>query len=123
MKQSYLTGHPAYLFLFLAFLVLLLVSCEKDETTPPVVDACENTNYTYTTGIKTLFDTKCATSGCHNGNNTLVDYSAYPSIYNDRVKLRDGINQGLARVTNGRAQLTQQEELKILCWIKDGAPE
>ena len=115
MKQSYLTGHPAYLFLFLAFLVLLLVSCEKDETTPPVVDACENTNYTYTTGIKTLFDTKCATSGCHNGNNTLVD--------NDRVKLRDGINQGLARVTNGRAQLTQQEELKILCWIKDGAPE
>lgn len=109
---------------FLSFtLALLIAACNKDDTPTPVVGVCNNTNYTYTNEIKAIFDAKCATASCHNGNNSLADYSNYAGVYNDRDKLRDGISQCLNAIINGRANISRAEIDKISCWIRDGAPE
>ena len=102
--------------------LILFTGCEEDEVVP-VIDRCADTNYTYTDDVKAIFDSSCAASSCHGGTNELQDYSSYQGVFEDRVKLRSGINQGLEQLTGGRAQLTEEEKGIILCWIEDGAPE
>lgn len=108
----------------LATIVVITVSvgCAED-VVEPMGDDCTGTKYTYTTEIKMIMDTNCASSGCHNGENSLSDYSTYQGVYKDRSKLKNGITIGIEQVTGGRARLTSAEQQMLWCWINAGAPE
>lgn len=58
-------------FLFLAVFTFSLVACYRDneeELYPNENNsgACDTTGVTYTTKVKSIVDTYCATTGCHN---------------------------------------------------------
>ncbi len=123
MKHKFQKNQLSFTALFLLLLFSILLSCGEEEMESPMVDECDNTNYTYTSDIKQIFDVNCATSGCHDGSNNLTDYSIYQGIFVDRFMIRNGINQGISTVLDGRADLREDEQEIILCWIRDGAPE
>ena len=108
--------------LFLLLIMLITNACGDDELEPDML-SCDNTNYTYTNDIDPIMRGNCAASGCHDGVTSLSDYSTYQGVFDDRFVLKNGIERGLEQLTNGRAQLTQNEKDLIVCWVIDGAPQ
>jgi len=43
-------------------------SCSKDKTPPPVDCVVSDSVNTYTKSVKVIFDSNCASSGCHDAN-------------------------------------------------------
>ena len=127
MKRNLFSISSKFRIFFIFALLTVFLSCEKDEVIPepPVEmgDFCKDTNYTYSTDIKPIMVSNCATSSCHDGSNSLPDYSTYAGVFDDKARIRNGIIIGLTQLTGGRAKLTKEEEETILCWIKDDAPK
>jgi len=62
--------------LIACFGILFLAACDPEE---PEVTSCDTENLTYTNDIKSIFDTSCAYSGCHDATTVAasVDLSTY----------------------------------------------
>lgn len=87
--------------------------------------ACDIANVTYDVDIKPIISANCAIPGCHASGFGAGDFTTYAGL---KAKVDAGING----TVNDRVvilkdmplggSLTQDEILKIDCWIKDGAP-
>lgn len=108
-----------------SFLLLLMMgimfACGDDaEEMEPVVDPCDGTEYTYTSNVKSIIDSNCATANCHDGSNARPDYRTYDGIFAFRI-------QAATRAANGSmppSGALPDDMVEILqCWVADGGPE
>ena len=104
---------------FLCFNVLLVVltACKKDKDTEKLTPACDGSAPTYQNTIKSIIDTKCATSNCH------ASYSSYsgllPALQNGSFRREVLVDQTMPQGSS----LTQDQLNKIQCWVDDDFPE
>lgn len=97
--------------------VLIISSCKKETET---VDC---STVTYSSKIKVIIDSKCATSGCHDASSVNGDFRSYaglsPVLLNGKFK-----NEVITKKTmpkGGTLSTTQIEEIN--CWLNAGALE
>jgi hypothetical protein len=111
-----------------SFVVLSIVSCKKESTTPTTYD-CSGVVPTYTTDIKMIMDNNCAISGCHNASSRADgrDYSNYSSVKSGSSSNAFlGSMQHLSAykaMPQGRSKLSDAQLKTISCWIQNGTPE
>jgi hypothetical protein len=124
------------IFSFAVSTLLIIQSCKKDEKESGTGNAtyisaadCTGSTPTYTRDIKPIFDTKCATSGCHAATNpahslNLATYDASKSQFNDHAMLCS-INQdaGCSKMPQGGSKLPAADIKSITCWAKNGFPQ
>ena len=107
--------------------IILIVRCTTDQEViePPVIpEQCDTSTVTYDNYIKNVIDTKCATSGCHNGSQ-FPDLSTYAGVKanadNGRIKAR-AIDNNPSAMPPG-TPLPQSTKDSIQDWIDQGACE
>ena len=106
-----------YLYLLLAVsLASGAYSCKKDNA-GKLTPSCDGSHPTYQSSIKSIIDSRCATSNCH------PNYATYDGLLSD---LQGGsfrrevlVNQTMPQGSS----LTQDQINKIQCWVNDGFPE
>lgn len=114
-------------YLFLCALVLAFFSCGDGEE-DPMVDECNTDNITYTNTVATIFNSTCATPGCHVGPNTAtfpLENYAQSVLAVGFGQIVDAINHAsnVEPMPRGADKLEQCDIDKITAWINAGAPE
>ncbi len=108
-----------FLFFISAFIIS---SCTYDKAE---ISPCENADAKYGQDIAPLVATRCALSGCHNGDSISVgNFNNYAEI-----KLRVDNGQFKSTVIDSRSMppvnkpaLSGDEFNKLKCWFDAGAP-
>ena len=114
----------SYLPVFMFLLVLLAVACSKDDD-----DTCDTTDITYSNTVADIFDTSCATSGCHvYGNEANAVFSLQGYANSKAAADLGGIVAAISHesyfpMPKGADKLGQCEIDKISAWVAAGAPE
>lgn len=92
----------------------------KEELYPNLSADCDKP-LTYNTGIKTLIDNNCASSGCHTAGGSAIDLSTYTLVKNNAAKITDrAITQKNMPAPSG---MSSCNITKLDNWIKAGMPE
>lgn len=108
------------LLLFLFLLNICACTYEKSE---PLL--CDNVNSNYTQSVVPIILTRCAVSGCHNGDSTSV------GNFKNYMELKERVNNGLfnSKVIVEKSMppptvpaLKKEEYLILKCWYDSGAP-
>lgn len=105
--------------LVLATMIAVLVAgaCKKKPQ-------CDGSNPTYTANIKSIIDSNCNSSGCHNtgsGNGVFTTYTGLkPNLDNGSFKKAVLEDQTMP---DGSAKLSRDQLNKIQCWSENGYPE
>jgi hypothetical protein len=78
-----------------------------------------DTGVSWSSEVQSIITNNCATSGCHNGNQS-PNLSSLSGVQNnkDQVKSRTANN---SMPPSGRTPLTAEQKAKIACWVDDGA--
>ena len=127
-KMLFIVGYSASLY-------VAFQACKKTETVvgnstanSTYINAadCTGSTLTYTSNIKPIFDSKCATSGCHIGASAAhgLDLSTYDkakSQFNVHAFLC-AINQdaGCSKMPETGSKLPAADIKSITCWAKNG---
>jgi SprB repeat len=85
----------------------------------PAVVAREDTGTSWLTEVKPIIDTNCATSGCHNGSNSLPDFRTLSNVQSNKLQVRSRTQSG--DMPRGGGTLTTSQKALIACWVDDGA--
>lgn len=107
-------------------ILLWLTSCEKETSKPepnPVQEPpCRPT---YTSDIKAIVNTKCAISGCHDGNSGIVGFKEYATLKEraDNGRIKSYVFELKIMPPSTAVQLTDDEKKLVECWLDNGAPE
>lgn len=110
--------------LLLTCCVIGVAACNKEPTTtePEQPAPCHPT---YIADIKTIVSTRCAISGCHDGNSGVVAFTTYAPLkeraHNGRIK--SYVFELKIMPPASAAQLTDDEKRLLQCWLDNGAPE
>lgn len=103
-------------FLFAVALVTGAYSCKKDNA-GNLTPSCDGSQPTYQSSIKSIIDTRCATSNCH------PNYATYegllPALQGGSFRREVLVDQTMPQGSS----LTQDQINKIQCWVNDGFPE
>jgi mono/diheme cytochrome c family protein len=95
-------------------------SCKKD-------DNCNTSDVTYTNTVKSILDSNCALSGCHNsgsGNGSLASYDdAVAFAAQGRIVGAIKHQDGFVAMPQTGGKLEDCEINQIEAWISDGAPQ
>ncbi len=109
-----------------ALTVAVLQSCKKETLKPepnPVPEPpCQPT---YTSDINAIVNTKCAISGCHNGNSGVVGFTSYTPLKEraDNGRIKSYVFELKIMPPASAAQLTEDEKKLLQCWLDNDAPE
>lgn len=113
--------------LFLVGIAIIgIASCTKTDT---ITYDCTGLSPTYTTDIKPILDSKCATSGCHDATTKAngINLSNYADSKSESSRTRFmGSMQhssGYKPMPENQAKLSDASLQKIYCWIQNGAPQ
>lgn len=79
-----------------------------------------DTGTSYAGDVDTIIQTKCAISGCHNGSNSLPDYTKFGELQSRAIGVKSRTQSGDMPRTGS---LTQAEIDIIACWVDDGAKD
>ena len=93
--------------------VSLLNSCKQ------ISPLCEDTDFTYNDEVKIIIDANCSTSGCHDQNATIGDFSSY-------IELEKYLNNGkfkkhvftLGDMPKG-FDLSFNDKAVLQCWMEN----
>ncbi|MGM0579684.1 MAG: c-type cytochrome [Bacteroidota bacterium] len=77
------------------------------------------TGISFSNDIKSIIDTNCAISGCHNGTQS-PNFSEDENIFQNASRIKTRTGSG-AMPPAGRPDLTDDEIQAIACWVDDGA--
>jgi len=108
------------------FCSIVLISCQKDPIS--TVD-CTGVTPKYSADIKSILDTNCATSGCHNSESKQagIDLSTYSGAKN--ISLQDRFlgaiqhKKGFLPMPENSAKLSEDKIDLLTCWVQNGAVE
>jgi uncharacterized membrane protein len=103
------------IFLLLIFVILVAVSCKKNEAYTPT---CGSTVPSFATNVKAIITTNCAKSNCHSANGPQSPFTSYIQIKSAASGIRGNIISGNMPKTGS---LTTEEKNMIVCWIDAGA--
>lgn len=93
----------------------LLGSCKKDSK--KLTPSCDGSKPTFTSGVKSIIDSKCASSGCHPGYST---YNGIKGITQNGDFTKEVLNdQTMPKNTS----LSQDQINTLQCWANNGFPE
>jgi hypothetical protein len=112
--------------IFALFCSTAWISCQKDPIS--TVD-CTGVTPTYSSDIKPILDTNCATSGCHNSGSKQagIDLSNYPGAKNissqDRFLGAIRHTKGFVPMPQNSSKLNVEKIELIDCWVQNGAVE
>jgi hypothetical protein len=107
---------------FIAFGVLVLLSCNKSSNITTYTEDCSGTAKSYTNDVSPIIQTYCTQgSSCHgsgisHGPGALQTYT---QIFNARNSIYSSVSVG--RMPVGTV-LSNTQKNAILCWIDSGAP-
>lgn len=109
---------------YCAVAVAILQSCGKEKVSP-VPGQPVTCRPTYASGIKAIVDTRCAISGCHDGNSGVVGFTAYAPLKEraDNGRIRSYVFELKIMPPSSATQLTEDEKKLLQCWLDNGAPE
>ena len=110
--------------LFLTCCTFGIVACNKEpNTTEPEQPA--TCHATYVADIKTIVNTKCAISGCHDGNSGIIGFNTYIPLKEraDNGRIKSYVIELKIMPPSTAKQLTDDEKKLIQCWLDNGAPE
>ncbi len=103
------------------------LSCKKNSKNTTTYD-CTGVSPTYTANIKSIMDSKCATSGCHSATSKASGYdlSSYTGVKNASSKsaFMGSIehSSGYDAMPKGSSQLSTDNRKLIYCWIQNSTP-
>lgn len=112
-------------------LSVAIVGCYKDNAEDMygggTGTTCDTASVTYASTIKSIIDSKCATSGCHATNSpTGINLSAHTGLATiaNNGKLMASIthNGSASAMPKGMSKLDDCSIAKIQKWVNDGAP-
>lgn len=118
-----------YFYLSLCFFALSIFACsddmnnEEEEEQEMMEDLCEGTSYTYEADIKSIVDSNCAISGCHNGSGSIPDFSTYDELFDNRLAVKSRTGAKTMPPASSDKILTDAQIQMIACWVDDGAPQ
>lgn len=100
-------------------------ACKKDTTS---TISCTGVTPTYTTDIKPIYDSYCATSGCHSSSSgaagiKLNSYANSIAASDSRILGSVQHSSGYNAMPQGSAKLSDTQIQKIYCWIQNGKPQ
>lgn len=106
--------------------VIFLSQCKKES-----IDQfdCTGISPTYTANVKSILDTRCATSGCHSATSKAegIDLSNYSSASAESKKDRflGSIQHksGFKAMPQGSAKLDDATIKTLSCWVQNGSPQ
>lgn len=104
-------------------LIFFAISCNK--TQEPAPDTSEPCQPTYNKEIKSITDSKCAISGCHDGSGSLVSLAEYSELKTraDNGRLQSHVVEKKIMPPASADALTDTELETFKCWLENGAPE
>lgn len=77
------------------------------------------TGVSYAAEIRPIVETKCAISGCHNGDNAAIpNWNVFSNIQAKAALVKEFTQSGFMPQTGS---LTPEEKALIACWVDDGA--
>ena len=108
-------------YLFISFLALSIVSCEKDKV-PAIVDSNCPTTVSFNNEVLPIFQTNCVS--CHSTGNTsptLEDYTTISTNADAALASLHGTPSLMPRDQNGTPfSLPDSVIQKVQCWINQG---
>lgn len=96
---------------------LLIGSCRKEKESGKLTPTCDGSHPTYQSEIKSIIDSRCATSNCHPNFNTYEGLQ--PELEGGDFRREVLENQSMPQGSS----LTQDQINTIQCWVNDGYPE
>lgn len=107
------------------FLAAALSSCGKKETHPAQQPQLPESRPTYTAGIKTLVESRCAISGCHDGHSGIIGFTGYSPLKEraDNGRIESFVFELKIMPPASATALTEDEKKLLQCWLDNGAPE
>jgi hypothetical protein len=118
-----------------AIILAIAISCNKEDKegtqNSDYISAadCTGSTPTYTADVQPIFDTRCAYSGCHAGNNAahglnLSGYDNAKNNFNDHNTLCAINHDGSCDpMPQGSAKLSDDQIKIITCWAKNNFPQ
>ncbi len=108
-------------FIYLFGLLLILSSCGNNEEIPePGVFNCDVTTVTFSGTIKNIITTKCAITGCHDGDNgESRNWTVFANVQSNAANIKARTATGTDMPLTG--SLTQEQIDQIACWVDQGA--
>ncbi len=116
-----------WLFFLSCLFLVSFYACSDDmdeeEEMMEEENECEGTSFTYTAHVKSIVDSNCALSGCHDGGSAPPNFTTYDGIkaFATGAASRTGAGN-MPPVASGRT-LTDAQIMIIKCWAENGAPE
>jgi hypothetical protein len=112
-----------YLSLFVIAATLFSQSCVYHEAPEQTCTA----TISYTTQVKPIIESKCAISGCHNGDNgsdfKWTDFSKLQQRAHSGLLKSKVVNHEMPPPESPQGPLTQEQIDIISCWTTQGAPQ
>lgn len=108
-------------------LTIGVYSCKKEQN--PTTFDCSGYSPTYTSEIKSILDTHCAFSGCHNASSKAdgKDYSTYAAAKSNAAgnNFLGSIQHlsGYDPMPRNAAKLSDSQIRALSCWKQNGLPE
>jgi hypothetical protein len=117
-----------WLFLFASLFLVSLYACsddsnEEEEEMMEEEDECEGTTFTYTNDVKSIVDSNCTLSGCHDGSTGLPDFRTFDGIKASATNAASRVNSMNMPPASSGKTLTAAQISTIVCWAANGAPE
>jgi len=94
---------------------LFALACKKENK--KLSPSCDGSHPTYTNGIKSIIDSKCANTSCHPSYST---YNGIKGITQNGEFTREVLTD---QTMPKNSSLSQDEINKIQCWANDGFPQ
>jgi hypothetical protein len=88
---------------------------------------CTGQTPTYNNDIKAIYNSNCATTGCHDAYSQAagIDLSSYQTAIaanNDRILGCVEHNSGFSAMPKGMSKLTDTQIKKLYCWMQNSKP-
>ncbi|RAW01233.1 hypothetical protein [Pseudochryseolinea flava] len=112
------------IFLFvITILFNVLYGCVSHDLAGPFVVECTEEVLRYEVDIVPIINANCAISGCHDGSNSLPDWTDHETLAGEGAEVQRRITLPLndpAKMPRV-GSITAEERQKLFCWIEQGA--
>lgn len=111
---------------FIFMLSIFALEACVDDTVPTPVYPCDNLSETpnYNNEIKAIVDANCATAGCHVDAFLFGDFSTFQGMEDYLpARINEEVLGEKTMPPAGFPELSQEDLIKISCWLEAGYPE
>lgn len=106
-------------------LVIIMISCSKENYEYEVDDDCNLTALTYEGRVRNIVNGSCAYLGCHADNVETYDFTTYEGIKSAAGGIKDRINRATDDplfMPQNKFELSECDLAILNAWIDNGAP-